>query len=339
VPWGDVNARARGLATHLLDRVTLEHLARSTDLRALAERMLAAGVPLDVEGLVEASPAELDRAIGRAASSRLAVLERWLGPRRRAALAVLFERFDVDNLRRLLRAAVQGASPAARLRGMLPTPSLPERALERLAEVASIQELSGALVRLGHPAGRVLAPHRAGTPAPSLLDLELALLRLYVTRAGRFARRGDRLLREYVERTIDLHNARSLLLREHWGDRLSAAAAWLPGGRALQRPGFLELAALADARVRRDGLARRFPPPLLNLLADRDVAAPQLETRALGLLLMWLRATALREPLSSAPTLLTLLRIEAETRDLRSLVWGIAMRAPASLLSAGLLAA
>lgn len=333
--WGDVNARARGVATHLLRREALERLAGAPGVRELLDGLLATGVALDLEGLLPLTASGLDRGVGRVAAARLALLERWLGPRREA-LAIVYERFEVDNLRRLLRGLAHGASAEVRMQGLVPTPGLPERALARLAGATTLDALAQMLRRLGHPAGRALA---LGAEAPALLQGELNLLRLFVTRAVRLARHQDALLRQYVALTIDCYNAWSLLQRDAWGDRLEPPDAWLPGGRAISRDGFLDLAAESDPARRRERLAARLEPPFRELLADPTIPVGDLEAGALRLWLRHFRVVALRQPLGPAPLLYTVLRIEAEARDLRSLVWGVAMQAPAELLRAGLLAA
>ena len=71
--WEDVNARARGLATHLLRRDVLEALARHPDLAALGAALRTHGYPLE-EG--EAAPEALELGLRRMAAARLRVLAR-----------------------------------------------------------------------------------------------------------------------------------------------------------------------------------------------------------------------------------------------------------------------
>jgi len=340
VRWDDVNARARGLATHFVSRLALEHLAEAPDLTGFVHRMLGAGLLLETEGAVAASADEVDRAIGRLAATRLTLLGRWLGPGRRRALAVIYERLDLENLRRLLRGLVQGASAGARLRGTVPTPDLPEPALLRLARAGSLADLAQGLRRLGHPAGRALAREAEPRDRQALLRLELALIRLCATRSTRLSRRGGSLLRLHVALSIDLWNAWALLEREHWGDAVRVEEAWLPGGRAIDEPAFRALAVVANSSQRRERIARLLgATPVGELLSDTTLEPAELEARALAVRIKHLRAIARREPLGAGPTLLTLLRIEAEARDLRSLLWGVVFRAPREWLVSRLVAA
>ena len=66
--WGDLDARAAGLATRLLPRPALEALAAAPDLPALVPRLeQAAG--LELPGEARADPAVLDHALRRLASA------------------------------------------------------------------------------------------------------------------------------------------------------------------------------------------------------------------------------------------------------------------------------
>ena len=65
--WGDVLARARGLATHLLPRRDLDALVRAPDLATLGAELRRAGFSVN-EG--ERSPAALELAVRRRAARR-----------------------------------------------------------------------------------------------------------------------------------------------------------------------------------------------------------------------------------------------------------------------------
>ena len=125
--WDDVNARARGLSTHLLGGGQLAELAGAPDLPALAARLRDAGLTLPETA--EPTAAELELAVRRRAAGELTILGRWTA-RRPELLAVLFDEEDRRSVRALLRGAVERASAGLRIAGLVPTPALPERALE-----------------------------------------------------------------------------------------------------------------------------------------------------------------------------------------------------------------
>jgi len=180
--WDDVNARARGLATHLLDRGTLAGLAAAPGWPAFISRVSSLGYSLS--GAAMADPAAFDRAVSLVASRRLNLLGRWLSTRG-AVLAVVLEDEERRTVRALLRGAAQGASPGARLRAVMPTPQLPVSRLERLAHASSVPELVEDLVRSGHPAGRALQDVLRHAKVPNLQALEWALARLFSERSTR----------------------------------------------------------------------------------------------------------------------------------------------------------
>ena len=316
--WGAANARARGLATHLLDRSALVDAAAAGSWAAMLARLVERGYAWQAPG-ADLSPEEFDRATVERQAARMRLLGRWLGTRRQA-LAILYEDEERRALRILLRGAAQGASPAARMRGLMPTPGLPQRAIERLAEAESPALLTDALVQMGHPAGRALA--QAGGPAgesgvPSLWRLESALSRTFALRATRAARRAGRDVRRFVGLLIDIENAGTLLMAEDWGAGVAPDDVFLPGGKVLDRRRFEALASLPDRSGLLPALERTFAAtPVASLLLG---GAGGYEGRALSALLVWLRGEARRDPLGPAVVLWVMQRIRAEARDLRLL--------------------
>jgi len=144
--WGDLNARARGLATHLASRPTLEQLAESPTLAALARDCVATGVlPAEPE---QPAPFAFELAFRRVAALQLKTLIRWMGPRTEA-LRFLLEDEDRRSLRALLRGAAAGVAAETRLAGLIPTPSLPERLLTELARQPRCRDAVALLVASG----------------------------------------------------------------------------------------------------------------------------------------------------------------------------------------------
>jgi len=324
VIWGDANARARGLGTHL---------ARPEALHALAEPGTLSSDPLALDHLMTSAD--------RRATDRLAVLARWLGPRRTAVLAVVYERLDLEQLRRLLRSLARGAGPAERARAVHATPGLPPGLLDRLVRAGSIGQLIRILSGAGHAGGaalsRVRAPGGEGSPWPGLFEAELALAETYARRAGSAARHGDAVLRAVVAYEGDLLNFGTLLLRSEWGE-VNPDRLFLPGGGGLTRARFVALGDM-DSGPRRVALSRLRGTTLVARVAARtqdpggaDVVAWQERITAL-------RRAALRDPLGSAPLLLVLCRIEAEASDLRWLAHAEAVGLPPESRRAGLVAA
>ena len=328
--WEAANARARGLATHLLARESLALAARRATWDSAARALVERGYPLEERDLL--SRADLDRAIGRIAARRLGVLWRWLGSRR-ASLAVLYALEERRALRRLLRGAAQGASPELRLFGLTPTPTLPERVLRRLSHVPSPAGLATILTRAGHPAGRVLA--RGGRPPLSLWESELALNQLFARLVTRAARRGGRTVRRFTALCLDLENTWSLLARG-WGDNVGARDVFLPGGEVLEVETFAALAAVPPGDATWQTLASRFgSTPLARVFRER--ASPtELERGVAVALVAWMRAEARRDPLSVSTVLAVALRIRNEAHDVRLVTFATDIGAPVATIVSGL---
>lgn len=332
-PWGAANARARGLATHLLDRASLLFAAGAGSWQAAARALVERGYPLDERG-AQLTPQELDRATGQVLSRRLSLLGRWLGPRREA-LAILYEEAEYRALRKLVRGATQGVAPGARLRGTTATPGLPERALELLAQARSPAHLTETLIRLGHPAGRALQAAGGVAKAPELWRLEGALAQVFALRATRAARHAGRAVRRFAAMLIDLENAEALLLRQEWGSEASAEDVFLPGGLVLDRARFGAAAALGADRIEM-ALAGWFARTPLGKLFGGPPGEQSFEARALSALLAWQRREGRRDPLGPGVVLEVIERMRAEAHDVRLVSGAADLGAPPGTVAAAL---
>ncbi|TFG52018.1 MAG: hypothetical protein E4H38_00115, partial [Gemmatimonadales bacterium] len=250
--WDDLNARARGLGTHLLGRAALEHLAHARDLPTIATALASRGYAINESD--RGSGASLELAVRRAIALRMRILARWAGART-GILAVLFEDEDRRSITALLRGAAQRAPAELRVSGLIPTPELPERALEELARQPTPRAVTSLLAAWRHPlAPALLRP--ATSPEPDLLEIETALSRAFAKRALSASRRAGRhgLLFHYVQQVIDLENAfTALILSED--KKPSVANYWLPGGRAITLDLAERAAASGDPAAAADLLA------------------------------------------------------------------------------------
>lgn len=320
-------ARARGVATHLLSRATLDRLAEAGGLAAFARALTRVGADIDPIGEAPDVVA-IDRAIGRTAARHLATLVRWQR-RRPGALDVVVADWDRRTLRALLRGAVQGAPAATRLDGLPPTPSLPERALREFAREPSAAAVVKQLVYLRYPeASRLLRLVRQ--TQPDLLAVDVVLLQGFAGRAAGAAR-GDRDLREFVRERIDFGNAQNALLIAAGPRDVTPGECFVRGGRWLTRPAFVSAASAVSGEgalaALRTALARS---PLAAPLRAAGEAS-RLERRFLETTLTRLAGAARREPISTASLLSVLVRLEAQSRNLRALAWGAALGTPPAL--------
>jgi vacuolar-type H+-ATPase subunit C/Vma6 len=323
--WGDLNARARGLAGHLVAEETLEALARAADLGDFVRLLIQAGLgPLDQR---ERDPARIELSFRREAAAHLRLLLRWLAERT-PLLRVLIEDEDRRSLRSLVRGAAAAAPSESRLAGLIPTPGLPERLLEELARQPRVQEIAAVLAATRHPyAGSVQAG--VGQQQPDLLRIEIELNRVFSSRARAGARKGGRELRAFVESVIDGQNLITALQLRGQELEWPAEQAFLEGGRVLSREGFLKAVASPTSFGASRLLAEAFTDREIPALITRHFGSPETLEGALHRhRIATLRRRARLAPLSPAPLLWYLLRLRRQSVRLRALLWGVAMGAP-----------
>lgn len=325
--WSDVNARVAGLSTRLLQPGALAGLRAARSLAELAPALAAtryvspaAGAPTTVPGL----EADIRRTVG----DRLALLDRWLGPRREA-VRVLYEDEDRRSVRALLRGAAQGAPSEQRLSGLVPTSTLPEAELRRLASASTPLAVVEGLERRGHAFASAFGETGVGATV-DLYRLELALDRAFARRARETARRPA--LRTYVERVIDLGNAWAALLAEPPGPVEGASPdPFVQGGVRIDAAEFARIAGTPEPRERRRLVAERFAGTALEAVFEPD-AGPlsEAERASLAALTAEQVRAKRRDPTGPAPVLLYALRLRADVIELRRLLWALALgRAPA----------
>jgi vacuolar-type H+-ATPase subunit C/Vma6 len=328
VRWEDLDARARGLATHLLGRIELDALAQSPDLSAVGAALRRASYAVE-EG--ETSPKALELALRRMAAGRLRVLARWSGPRA-AVLAVVFEDEDRHSLRAIFRGAVQGISAEARLAGLVPTPVLPERVLGELARQDKPGAVAGLLAAWGNPYGSPVL-HVASAAHPDLFALELLLNHTFAARAAHAAR-GTGLLAAYVREVIDVENAYTALILASEGKDVTQKDAFLPGGERIAIRAFELAAGAASAADAGRELAQAFAQSPLARPFERYAGdLLELEDAVLRERIRHLVRATRTEPLGPAPLLAYVLRVRAEMIDLRRIIWGVALGAPRAALA------
>jgi len=321
--WVDVTARARGLSGHLLHPTDIAVLAGATDLDDLAARlaMLRSAPPPEPR----ASAQSLELAERRRAGAMGRLLARWCGSRR-DRLAPLFEEDDIATIRAAVRAAVAGTAAVRPLPGLVPTASIPERALAQLVSSGSPPAIAALLSAWGSPyAGAVRA--EGLRPQPDLLALELALARTWHARSRAVVRRAGRALRVYVERRVDVANAWTALLGAGHGDD-DPMARFIEGGRHIQRDAFLQAAQAPSAEAARDvlePLVRHTP------LAAVTSPAPDREAHLRDGLAREQERMARTDPVGPASIVAFWLRLRSETSATQRIIWAVAAGAPSTL--------
>lgn len=325
--WADLNARARGLSTHLLAPGVLAELAHAPDLATLGRRLAELGIQA-----ADATPAGLDLAVRRSAAAAASVLGRWIGDRS-GLLRVILEDEDRRSVRAMLRGAVGGVPAAARMAGLLPTPTLPERLLEELARCIQPRDVAGLLTVWRHPFGGPLLEPLA-SDHPDLFAAEHALNLVFASRAVEGASKGGAALRAYVADLVDLTNVTIALSVVADPAERPPGELYLPGGERLDVDRFSAAAAAKDVAGAIALLAPAFPEPRARLIRRHGDEPSQLERALLADRIEALGREAREDPLGPAPVLRYFLRLRAQVIALRAAIWGAALAAPPAVRAA-----
>lgn len=333
---GDINTRARGLRTHLLQSQDFERLARVGTLAALHRELSARGFS---RADAPATPASLERELRRRAAEQMNVLARWASEGRADVLAVLLEDEDRRSIQAIVRGAAQGAAAEARMSGLVPTTHLSERALRVLASQPTPADVVRMLVLWNHPFGPPLVPTVAESH-PSLLHVEVALERAFAERALQRASQGGKQLVDYVQQVIDVMNVWSALLHFPERDPAIIDRVFIEGGRWLGRDAFealWKLESLASVHGRIGWEVRA--SPLAEAFASEPQSITELDAAVLRAQIAWQHRCIRLDPSGAAPIIAFALELRAEVLNLRRILWGIALEAPAALIQAELVLA
>jgi vacuolar-type H+-ATPase subunit C/Vma6 len=316
--WDDLDARARGLRGRLLGAARLRALAGEPDIAALSRALAAIS---NGELATTASAARLDLALRRMAAAQMKVLIRWMGARSEK-LRVLLEDEDRRSVRALVRGAAAGVAAEVRLAGLMPTPGLPERALELLATAATPAQVGAALVAMGNPYGPVVLAE-AGTTNAGLHAVEIAMDRLWAKRSRRSVRHAGREMRSFVEDAIDVENSRACLALAVNHEVGRPEESFVAGGRRITLDVFTGVATAPDARIATVQLIREWMP------ARSQAGAPlrSIERLLLGVRIRSVSRQAMIRPSGPSAVLEWALRLRAQSMDLGVIVWSLALGA------------
>jgi vacuolar-type H+-ATPase subunit C/Vma6 len=322
--WGDVIVRARGLSTGLVTAARCSPLCDARSIGELALRMAGLGLVRAPAADAPADEHALELALRRRAGARLQLLAHWAGPRR-DLLAPIFDDEDRRAIRALVRGAIARVAPQLRTAGLVPTPSLPVRALDELSHAGDVAAVASLLLAWRHPFAR-LVEAEARRQRPSALEFEVALVREFASRARASADAGDDAMHLFVSRTIDLENLQTALALSSQPADVAPARLFVDGGSILT----VDDLAAARSSGSAAGLAARLAPrlrgtPLAGML---DHGARSAEDAALDALIAEFRRRSRDAPLSLAPVILFALRQRAELHMLFRILWGVSLGMP-----------
>ncbi len=248
--FGYINARVKGMRSRLLPPGRLEELLAQPDLEGFMQALGSTPYGPELQEALtryhglravdEALMQHFQKAVRRVLS--------FADDRPRQLVEVFLLRWDVHNLRIVLRAKHTGHPPEAAEQNLVPAAQLTEVRLRELLRQPDVPAVVSTLATWGHPLAPALAEAaRTYQDSRDLLGLEIALDRAYYEWALRVARgRGhdDALVRAVVRTEIDLTNVKTAFKLQQLPDLTPEERErfFLEGGAAITRDVFRTLA-------------------------------------------------------------------------------------------------
>jgi vacuolar-type H+-ATPase subunit C/Vma6 len=322
--WGDVIVRARGLSSHILSPAKCAALCDARGVSDLARQMANMGMIGAPAADAPADEHAIELALRRRAGAGMELLSGWAGARREL-LSPIFDDEDRRAIRALVRGAIAHIAPPLRTSGLVPTPALPIRALDELAQAGDVATVASLLTAWRHPFAAVVDAE-ARRQQPDALEFEMALVREFAVRAHAAAKAGDAAIRLFVERTIDLENLQTALALASQESDLPPARLFVDGGSIIA---ISDLVAAGGAGGG-GALAALLRPRVSDtpLAAMLDHGAQSAEDAALTAMTDEFRRLARDAPLGLAAVILYALRQRAELRTLLRILWAVSLGVP-----------
>jgi V/A-type H+-transporting ATPase subunit C len=212
-----INARVRAMRARLLDSGRLEELLAAPTFDAFLQLLATTPYGADLQEALtrHRGLAAVDEALARHFHATTQRILGFADGRPRTLIEAFLRRWDLANVRALLRGKHTGRSPEEIAASLWPAGTLGEVALRELARQPDIPAVVGSLEALGHPFAIPLAEGLAAyAETRDLLVLELRLDRFYAWHVLQVARGGghnETVLRELVQAEIDAINVKTAL--------------------------------------------------------------------------------------------------------------------------------
>jgi vacuolar-type H+-ATPase subunit C/Vma6 len=190
-----------------------------------------------------------------------------------------------------------------------------------------------------HPLGIPLVAAASG-PHPSLFEIEVELQRAFARRASARAHQGGSQLVEYVEQVVDVMNTWSALLHFVERDPAIVDMTFVEGGRWISRDVFHKLMTLETRPQVEKRLAWELRKSALGNAFQGEIEdLAQLEGTMLRAQIDWQNRAVRVDPSGAAPIIGFAIELRAEVVNLRRIIWGVALEAPAALIQAEMVVA
>lgn len=277
--------------------------------------------------------ARIEEALRRDLTLTLSALRRFFSNRSRELINALFLRWDVYNLKTLLRGKQATAPVEEILATTFPVGMLDDIAVAELARAPTMQAVAHLLEMWRHPLAR---PVRTGlnqlAEADALQPLEYELDRFTVVYTSRLVADGDdndRALRDYLLFLVDKANLLTALRYLAERSALSPVSADRHFLKAAGRLTRTHYEAIVSARDMRDGLARLAGTPygwLADAFSDGEpISLPLIERKLDRVAVRKAVSLSRPDPLGIGPAILYVEQKTNEVRNIRMILRGKAL--------------
>lgn len=336
--YGYANARIRGMRARLLDRAFLDGLIAVPDVNGLIQELHEAGYGPDLEDAIikGRDAAAVDEALKNNMVRIYRKVLSFLNEEAAYVLTTLLGRWDVFNIKTILRGKQMQLPADVIAEGLLPAGFLSQVDLDALAMAEDVRAVIDTAVTWGLPyASAMREGYMDYMRSGELADLELAMDRYYSDWADQRLRRKSpnlQLARKLVKMQIDISNLVTVFrFQKADVEHIDVASYFLDGGDAIGRDLFLQLAHMSDLdealeRLKGTPYGKALDDVSMKFLEENSIAVFE---RALEDFLMRKALTmATGDPLGVGVAIAYLWAKQNEITNLRIIVKGKAVGMP-----------
>jgi len=336
---GYANARLRGMRSHLLPPAFYERLIEAPDLAQVIKELMETDYAVDLEEqLVRGrTAAVIDDALKNNMIRAYRKVLKFLHPEARMLLSTLLGRWDVFNIKTILRGAQNHVAFDDTKSSFFPVGYLSSEELEALAKLDDVRVIIDTMAMWDYPYATPLRrayPEYAKTN--DLAPLELALDRQYSEwAASRLVGEATdvEVARHVLGMQIDTLNLVMVFrLLKADAESLDTQSYYLDGGRVIGREQFMELARLSDVDEVIDQLNKTPYAEALDAAALRyleNTSIPVFERALEDLLMRRALISSVRDPGGVGVAIAYLFGKQNEVTNVRIIVKGMAVGMPA----------
>lgn len=251
--YGYANARIRGMRSRLMTAPYLDKLISAPDINALIQDLTDTEYGPDLEDVLikGRDAATIDEALKNNMVRTFQKVLGFLNEEAAYIVTTLLGRWDVFNVKTILRGK-QMQLPAGEIaEGLLPAGFLSQVELDALASVEDVRAVVDTAATWSLPfASAMREGYSAFMQSGELSDLELAMDRYYADWADkRLSKRGANMAiaRDLLERQVDVINLVMVFrLQKADLDRVDVDSLFLSGGGEIKLDLYRELAKMSD---------------------------------------------------------------------------------------------